>query len=214
MKSRNCLSEWNHFFLCCVWAARIPTLLHVLLQFGSALEFLHLCWQLLWEKPWNSLCNLLLKMGFVQFTALENRFTCQCHAVCSFQTTQWKYTTISLFLDKSHRLSVCQVVLSSHIWSIPWEVSFLPPGAQGMPEPAARTPFLTHHLASVPQAPWQGGIPLSPDIVHSHQGWQGFLVHWASNKQWHGLKKFLHGPEMTCKVFGGREMMEHLSYLP
>lgn len=52
------------------------------------------------RRPWNSLCILLLKMGFVQCTALENRFTWQSlrHAVRCFQTIRWKDTTSLFFL--------------------------------------------------------------------------------------------------------------------
>lgn len=68
------------------------------------------------SRLWSSLCILLLKMGSVQFIALENRFTWQCHAGCSFQITQWKCTTISLFLAKSHRpSSVPEVTNLKHI---------------------------------------------------------------------------------------------------
>lgn len=52
MKSRNDLSEWNHFLLRCAVAAGSPSPTQALPQHFSALEFSHLPWRQSWGSVW------------------------------------------------------------------------------------------------------------------------------------------------------------------
>lgn len=172
MKSRNCLSEWNHFLFCCVWAAKIPTPLRALLQLGLALKFPRLCRRLLWQETWESSVHFATKNV--------------CHAPWALHCVlQWKPGSLGDAVlsvsSKPHggrtRPSLSflinpagpQVDLRSDIWSTPWEVSSLPPGAQGTP---GASPRLT-----LPHTPWHycQGLPSREETL-SHLTYSSKII--------------------------------------
>lgn len=187
-----CLSRQDPHSIAAQFSAEIPTSLSAAVVTGSPL------------------CLLLLKIlvvphGLCTACCVGNQVRlvmpgCACPPNCMVEG----YGPLSLFPDKSCRPRACQVDLRSDLWSTPWEVSSLPPGAQGTREPDPSWPFLTNYLALLPRASQQGGNLLSPDIAPNSSRVIVFVstqdtLLWASSREWHGFEKLSHGPEMTIK---------------